>query len=68
MVERNNNYSMLCLMKESQSDMNKVSLAELSFDSSGNYRCEVSTEAPNFETIFKNSNMSVLGTFSQVPN
>ncbi|XP_046668310.1 uncharacterized protein LOC124359540 isoform X1 [Homalodisca vitripennis] len=48
------------MLDESQSDMNKVSLAELNFNSSGNYRCEVSTEAPNFETRFKSSNMTVL--------
>lgn len=42
--------------------MNKVSLAELSFNTSGNYRCEVSTEAPTFETTYKHSNMTVLGS------
>ncbi|XP_054272944.1 uncharacterized protein LOC128993206 [Macrosteles quadrilineatus] len=48
------------ILDESRSDMNKVSLSELSFNSSGNYRCEVSTEAPRFESIFKSSNMTVL--------
>ncbi|GLH14466.1 Uncharacterized protein GBIM_18863 [Gryllus bimaculatus] len=41
--------------------MESVTLTDLSFTSSGTYRCEVSTEAPNFETVFKNANMTVMG-------
>lgn len=43
------------------SDMNKVTLTNLQFNTSGNYKCEVSAEAPNFETVAQNSNMTVMG-------
>jgi hypothetical protein len=43
------------------SDMNIVTLINLKFNTSGNYKCEVSTEAPNFETVAQNSNMTVMG-------
>ncbi|XP_054275151.1 uncharacterized protein LOC128994553 [Macrosteles quadrilineatus] len=45
---------------ESRSGIDRVMLTDLTFASSGSYRCEVSTEAPNFETIFQNHNMTVL--------
>lgn len=45
----------------SQSNMNQVTLVDLRFISSGAYRCEVSTEGPNFETLFSNENMTVRG-------
>jgi len=41
--------------------MNQVTLVDLRFISSGAYRCEVSTEGPNFETLFSNENMTVRG-------
>ncbi|PSN39684.1 hypothetical protein C0J52_22263 [Blattella germanica] len=44
-----------------KSDMNKVTLTNLRFNNSGNYKCEVSTEAPNFETVAQSSNMTVIG-------
>ncbi|XP_059480706.1 uncharacterized protein LOC132199764 isoform X2 [Neocloeon triangulifer] len=43
----------------SRSDMNQVTLVDLQFSSSGTYRCEVSTEGPNFETTFSNENVTV---------
>ncbi|PSN47569.1 hypothetical protein C0J52_17317 [Blattella germanica] len=43
------------------SDMNMVTLTNLRFNNSGNYKCEVSTEAPNFETVAQSSNMTVMG-------
>lgn len=42
------------------SDMNKVTLDDLTFASSGSYQCEVSTEGPNFETSSKSANMTVV--------
>jgi hypothetical protein len=42
-------------------DMNSVTLTNLQFSTSGNYKCEVSTEAPNFETVAQNCNMTVMG-------
>jgi hypothetical protein len=43
------------------SDMNRVTLVNLQFNTSGNYKCEVSTEAPVFVTVAENSNMTVMG-------
>jgi hypothetical protein len=43
------------------SDMNRVTLINLQFNTSGNYKCEVSTEAPNFATVAQNSSMTVMG-------
>ena len=53
-------------LQESMSDMNKVALMEVTGNSTGVYRCEVSAEAPNFEAAFSNANMTVSGNpFSQ---
>lgn len=41
--------------------MNHVVLKNLQFSSSGSYRCEVSTEAPTFETVYLTHNITVLG-------
>ena len=38
-----------------------VTIGNLQFNNSGNYKCEVSTEAPNFETVADSSNMTVMG-------
>ena len=54
-------YDFLILFQESSSDMNSVTLTQVSYRSSGVYKCEVSTEAPNFDTVLKNGNMTVLG-------
>jgi hypothetical protein len=48
-------------VQESRSGIDRVMLTDLTFATSGSYRCEVSTEAPNFDTIFRNHNMTVLG-------
>ncbi|XP_054271566.1 uncharacterized protein LOC128992153 [Macrosteles quadrilineatus] len=48
------------LLEESLSGIDHVTLRDVTYDTSGSYRCEVSTEAPNFETVFSNHNMSVL--------
>nr|CAD7429330.1 unnamed protein product [Timema monikensis] len=45
----------------SASDMNTITLTHLGFNSSGSYRCEVSTESPNFMTVVASSNMTVRG-------
>jgi len=44
-----------------KSDMNRVTLTDLRFNTSGNYKCEVSTEGPNFQTVAQNSSMTVMG-------
>lgn len=38
-----------------------VTLQRVTFSSTGKYRCEVSTERPHFNTVFKDSNLTVLG-------
>ena len=49
------------ILQLQNSDKNRVTLFNLTFTTSGNYKCEVSTEAPNFETVAQNSNMTVMG-------
>lgn len=52
----------LCLIFQMQNcGVNRVKLINLEFNTSGSYRCEVSTEGPNFETVAQNANMTVMG-------
>ncbi|KAL1131868.1 hypothetical protein AAG570_011479, partial [Ranatra chinensis] len=44
---------------ESMSDLHKVALMEVNGNTSGVYRCEVSTEGPNFDTAISTANMTV---------
>ncbi|XP_025423164.1 uncharacterized protein LOC112692646 isoform X2 [Sipha flava] len=44
----------------SHCNMRKISLSNLTLETSGMYRCEVSTEGPKFEMVFKSANMNVL--------
>lgn len=44
----------------SQSNMTVITLKPLELNSSGSYRCEVSTDGPNFETVVLNRNMTVM--------
>ncbi|PSN38261.1 hypothetical protein C0J52_17447 [Blattella germanica] len=50
-----------------KSGMNEVTLMDLRFNNSGNYKCEVSTEAPNFETVAESSNMTIMAYPSEDP-
>lgn len=50
-----------------QSGMNMVTISNLQFNNSGNYKCEVSTEGPNFETVIQGSNMTVMAYYSEDP-
>ncbi|XP_014278010.1 uncharacterized protein [Halyomorpha halys] len=43
-----------------KSNMSQVTLNRVGFTSSGSYRCEVSTEAPDFETALQSKNMTVV--------
>ncbi|KAG8296155.1 hypothetical protein J6590_063890 [Homalodisca vitripennis] len=45
---------------ETLSDKTSVTLTALSFNTSGTYRCEVSTEAPSFKTVFASNNLTVM--------
>ena len=43
------------------SDEHKVTLKALTIESTGRYRCEVSTEAPSFATVSNFNDMFVVG-------
>ena len=45
----------------SKSNETQVVLRNIQHSNNGTYRCEVSAEAPYFETDFKEANMSVIG-------
>ena len=48
---------------KTQSDERKVTLRRLTIESTGRYRCEVSTEAPSFATVSAYNDMFVVGKF-----
>ncbi|KAL4144153.1 hypothetical protein QTP88_006379 [Uroleucon formosanum] len=45
---------------KSKSSATEVTLYPLTRTSNGNYKCEVSTDAPNFPTVVEDANMSVI--------
>ena len=45
------------------SNERKVTLKSLTIESTGRYRCEVSTEAPSFATVSSYNDMYVVGKF-----
>lgn len=49
------------ILQESKSSASEVTLYPLTRTSNGNYKCEVSTDAPNFPTVVEDANMSVIG-------
>jgi len=49
-----------CLQLSHSSD-NTVTLREVNLQGTGDYRCEVSGEAPSFQTDFKKAHMIVVG-------
>ncbi|XP_068084009.1 uncharacterized protein [Anabrus simplex] len=50
----------ITLLNDTRCNMENVTLTRLTFNSSGRYRCEISTEAPNFKTVYRISNMTVV--------
>lgn len=46
--------------------MRKITLSNLTLQTSGIYRCEVSTDGPKFEMVFKSANMNVLGKYYNI--
>lgn len=54
-------YVYIFVYQESKSSSTKVTLFPLTRMSTGNYKCEVSTDAPNFPTIVEDANMTVIG-------
>ncbi|KAK7582308.1 hypothetical protein V9T40_013753 [Parthenolecanium corni] len=47
--------------------MTVITLTRLHFNSSGSYKCEVSTDRPNFETVVRNGNMTVMAFPNDIP-
>ena len=55
----------VCLQPQMQhSNESVVSLRSVTHASAGTFRCEVSGEAPDFETDYREANMSVIGKFA----
>ena len=48
-----------------KSDERQVTLKALTIESTGRYRCEVSTEAPSFATVSSYNDMYVVGKLNQ---
>ncbi|KAF4531866.1 hypothetical protein B566_EDAN000894 [Ephemera danica] len=48
-------------LDDQRSGMNQVTLRGVNFNSTGAYRCEVSTEGPNFATVVSTEAMTVRG-------
>lgn len=43
------------------SDKNQVTLEDVNLSSAGQYRCEISAEAPLFNTVAQSKKMNVIG-------
>ena len=48
-------------MQINTSDQNRVILRNLNLRSAGQYRCEISAEAPLFNTVSRRSRMEIVG-------
>lgn len=53
--------SLLVYQQKTEKTENSIRLTELTLGSSGQYKCEVSTEAPNFATTYRKANLTVIG-------
>ena len=47
--------------QKGQSDQYQVTLTQLSVASTGRYKCEVSVDAPSFQTSFSTVEMNIVG-------
>lgn len=47
----------------SRCSIRKVILTNVTLQTSGDYRCEVSTDGPKFEMVFMSANMNVLSEY-----
>lgn len=54
------------LFQIDKSNSNEVVLKSLKLSSSGTYRCEVSAEAPSFQTVFKDRKMITVGMLKRL--
>lgn len=52
------------LFQIDKSNSNEVVLKSLEQSSSGTYRCEVSAEAPSFQTVFQDRDMITVGMYN----
>lgn len=52
------------MKQKSQSDQHVVMLTQLTLASAGRYKCEVSADAPSFQTSFNTVEMAVIGNES----
>jgi len=52
---------MLMTLQPQMSDKNQVTLENLNLSSAGQYRCEISAEAPLFNTVAQSKKMNVIG-------
>ena len=48
-------------MQMSSSDQQQVNIEDVTLESGGRYRCEVSAEAPHFQTVSDRAEMSIVG-------
>ncbi|RZF40169.1 hypothetical protein LSTR_LSTR012412 [Laodelphax striatellus] len=55
-------------LDKSISDQNHVTLMHLSFSSSGTYKCEVSTDLPDFKITYRSKHLSVISSPKWGPN
>ncbi|XP_022188968.1 uncharacterized protein LOC111047512 [Nilaparvata lugens] len=55
-------------LDKSISDQNHVTLMHLSFSSSGSYKCEVSTDMPDFKITYRSKNLTVISSPKWGPN
>lgn len=58
-------YNFIYLIQLSKSGSQSVYLREVDLNSAGTYRCEVSAEAPEFQTVEAEKEMKVFGTYFQ---
>ena len=48
------------------SDKNQVTLENLNLNSAGQYRCEISAEAPLFNTVAQSKKLNVIGIAAEI--
>ena len=56
------------LQQAGNSNQNQVTLKNMNLDSAGQFRCEISAEAPLFNTVSQSRPLSVIGKSSYVFN
>lgn len=46
-----------------RSNSSRVTLTSVNFNTSGTFRCEVSADAPDFQTVHKRANMTIFRAY-----